>query len=145
MTQRRQDEEKQQPRSVELIMKRGSGLSSKIGSPGMSAVITDAWVEVGGQRVTEVSAGSKFDIKASYEVSWPEYGFPMTSWVFGITAEGGGIKVYDNTQLFGAQASGVMTLDNPRSPTMPDGDISLVITPWGSAHTTDYSKPPWEG
>lgn len=120
-------------------------VGEKISSPDMSATILGAWAEVGGQRVSEIDVGQKFDIKVQYKVNWPEYGFPIIAWVFGLTAIGDGVKVYDNTQLFGRTAEGIMTLDNPKSPTMPDHDVILTIQPWGSAHTSDYSKPPWEG
>jgi len=121
-----------------------SGLGNQISGPGMSATIQDAWAEVGGQRVSEIEAGQTFDIKVRYSVSWPDKPIYILNWVFGISAIGDGIRVYDNMNLQLTNMSGIMTLDNPRSPTMPDKNVALTIQPWGSAHSTDYYKPPWE-
>lgn len=117
-----------------------------ITGPGMSAVLTDVWAEVGGKRVTEVEEGKVFDIKGEYTAEWPDKPLIIADWVVGITAIGDGVKIYDNTMVtsFRTSISGTMTLDNPSSPRMPDHDITLTIQPWGSGHSTDYYKAPWE-
>ena len=132
-------EEEGMSRGIELKVGKG------IMGPGMSGQITDVWAEVGGARVTEVEEGRVFDIKAKYTASWPDKPLIIVNWVVGISARGDGISIYDNTNMGNVTSkSGEMTIDNPSSPKMPAHNIALTIQIWGSGHSTDYYKPPWE-
>jgi hypothetical protein len=94
-----------------------------------TCVISDAWVEVGGVRVTKVSPGSPFVIKASFSAVNNAGG----QWTIVVTCVGVGtdIKNYTDlgTSIFGGNNLSWTgkTLDNLGQNIMPEGTGALAL------------------
>lgn len=93
--------------------------------PGDST-IDDVWIEYGGLRVTEVPAGEKFDIHASYRAINVAGG----QWKATVTVKGDGIQNYEDTCHFGIEKSHSPKLDKMGDNIMPDSDITLRFKLW---------------
>ena len=103
-----------------------------IGLGPITGSISRAWVEYGGQEVTEVPEGENFTLKASIVASNP--GFTVTpldpGWSTAITAisTDGKVKGGDPTLQSGAYQSEVAAVGlGP----MPANDITLRVKLWG--------------
>lgn len=106
------------------------GIGSRISQDGMTMTITDAWVEYGGERVTEVPDGEHFIIYASYECFWSEGSF-FDPWAVAVTVSGDGIANVDRTRINADRGSGTMKLDEDGVNVMSDKDVVLTFKPWG--------------
>lgn len=104
--------------------------------PGPGSQIKDAWVEVAGNRVTEVAVGAAFDICVHYRAENAAPG-PVYAWCVCVTAIGGGIKGYENTKSITANKEETRMVLNKyqgssRTHIMPAGTtpLSLRIKLW---------------
>lgn len=125
-----------------------SGIGGQISGDDMQGTIHGAWAEVGGERVTEIEVGKKFDIKVQYTASNPN---PGLGWLVGLSAReseevAGRIELYDNIRVYTKDTGAIKTavLDNPRSPTMPNRIVRFDVQIWGNVHIADYNIPPWQ-
>lgn len=85
----------QTKRQVVISSEVGGPISALVPGPGCQ--INDAWVEVAGNRVTEVAVGAAFDICVNYRAENAAPG-PISAWCVCVTAIGDGIKGYENTK-----------------------------------------------
>lgn len=101
-------------------------------NPGQ-CIITDAWVEVNGSRVTEVAPGTNFKIRATY-IAQDLALSPTNRTLMCITAKDstGQIKNYEDTLLEwgGIGSSGTVSLDKLGNNIMPEQDISIALNMW---------------
>ena len=106
------------------------GISTLV--PGTDNAILDAWVQVGGVRVTKMPVGQEFTLHCKYSaqnLAGSVFDYTKTT----LTASGGGIKRYEDSVLRGANDSNIIVkLDKfrkqtPASPTMPEGEGNLVL------------------
>lgn len=128
------------PRRREVELTGIGRITKHIGGVEMVLVITDAWVEYGGQRVTEVPEGEHFDILASYNCQWDQGSF-WDPWKVAIAVSGNGISNIDSTVIRADRGSGTMKLDHDGPNIMPNAGISLTLTPWGHPEGATTTLP----
>ena len=124
----RQNEEEQA--NLNLTTRKISAEGSiKALAPGAS-VIKDVWVEVGGQRVSEVLVGERFEILCDYKAENLAGG----TWLSCVTVKGEGILNYEDTANLwpGTIISHTARLGNMGANIMPPGDgpLTLFIKLW---------------
>jgi len=105
-------------------------------NPGENTIY-DAWIEVNGNKVTEVEVGTEFHILVHY-ISENVGGL---TWLSCVTAKGDGIENYEDTKVAGSTKEHTARLGNMGKNIMPDKDISLRIKLW--MHDDMYQSPPY--
>lgn len=103
--------------------------------PGPNNEISDAWVEIGGVRVTTVPIGEPFTIHCKYraqnDISYLAAQIDYTK--ICVTVAGEGIKRYEDTTMMGSELTESFSLDKfrkttPSPPKMPAGNVPLILT-----------------
>jgi len=116
--------------AVHVEVEQGIGV---IGIGPITGSITRAWVEYGGEEVTEVPEGENFTVKVSYSAYNPGYAFtPLDpGWSTSVTviSTDGELRGYNSTLETSANTAKVVPIGlGP----MPAHDITLRVKLWGN-------------
>ncbi len=130
---------------VHLVYEQGEAEIGAVGAVGViTGKIVDAYVRYGGQKVTQVPEGAKFEVVVVYDYENPGFVLrPGEAWIMAFTVMSTDGSVYgaEYANMIRASGSGVVQPIDLWKP-MPDHTIYLRVKLWGNQSLLQGQTPP---